>query len=236
MERDNVLNKIRHLLNKTTANGASEAEAQTAMAMAQRLLDEHNLSMAEVAGPVGTDGDGYQSSVAWESDTLHSQYAFVMVVVDRAFAVRSIVRRYKSGSRTTAVKIVVFGDPVNVEAATWALKYLAGTFRSLWDRYRARTGARTDLMVGYYGGLQVGLLQRLDAERQSHLAELPGGSANALVLVRDRLEQAFAAAYPNVKALVKRGNQDAFADGVADSRDVSLNRPLAEGQRRQITA
>ncbi|BAK52936.1 hypothetical protein F373_gp124 [Bacillus phage SP-10] len=43
-----VLNKVKHLLNTTTENGASEEEAQSAFLKAQRLLAKHDLKITDV--------------------------------------------------------------------------------------------------------------------------------------------------------------------------------------------
>lgn len=45
---EKIIEKIRHLLNKTVANGATEDEAKTAMLMAQKLMAKHGLTMSEV--------------------------------------------------------------------------------------------------------------------------------------------------------------------------------------------
>ena len=46
-DKDAVLNKVRNLLNKTTERGASEAEAEVAIKMVHKLLEQHNLSMMD---------------------------------------------------------------------------------------------------------------------------------------------------------------------------------------------
>ena len=47
MDRQILLNRIQNLLNRNVQNGASEAEAATAMAQAQRIMDEHNIALVE---------------------------------------------------------------------------------------------------------------------------------------------------------------------------------------------
>lgn len=48
MVDEKILNKIKNILNKTTENGATEEEAQSAMLMAQKMMAKHNLSMSDI--------------------------------------------------------------------------------------------------------------------------------------------------------------------------------------------
>lgn len=51
--KNEMLNKIKNLLNTTTENGASEAEAQSAILLAQKLMAKHGLEMADVEANAG---------------------------------------------------------------------------------------------------------------------------------------------------------------------------------------
>ena len=43
-----VIDRIEQLLKRTTENGATQAEAEQAVAYAQKLMDKHNLELADV--------------------------------------------------------------------------------------------------------------------------------------------------------------------------------------------
>lgn len=47
-ERSKILDRIEKLLRRTKERGASEAEVEAAMDMAQRLMEKHNIEMAEL--------------------------------------------------------------------------------------------------------------------------------------------------------------------------------------------
>ena len=47
-EKENILNRIQKLLRMSIENGASENEAMQAADKAQKLLQEHNLSIADI--------------------------------------------------------------------------------------------------------------------------------------------------------------------------------------------
>ena len=54
MTDETILQKIRAMLNRTTANGCTEAEAMTAAAMVAKLMDRYNLSDADVLAGLGS--------------------------------------------------------------------------------------------------------------------------------------------------------------------------------------
>ncbi len=237
MDRTNLLAKIQGLLSKTVANGATEAEAATAMSAAQRLMDQHNIALAEIVGR-SDDAGIFGETTAWTSDTAHSHFVSAIPIVEKVFAVKAVLKRLVyPGGKTAEVRILLFGDPSNVEPATWALNFLGPTFRRLWDAYRIRTRAKTAEMQGYYFGLVDGFLGKLD-EQRADLERTQIGSANALALLADRLDQAFAAAYPQAGKVVKKydGDGDAYADGCRDGRDINLARPIEKASPTAIAA
>lgn len=229
-DKTSILDRVRKLLARTTANGATEAEAQSAMAMAQRLMDEHNIAVAELPAS-GSPGEEFGAAVAWEGKHLGDHYLASLAVIQRVFQVRSLVMNSMKPGKTSrgqlvGVRIAMFGDAVNVEGATWAINFLGPTFKSLWDRHRARTGAAPAARVGYFAGLQDGMLARLDRERDEALRQLPG-SRNALAVLSGKLDQAFDALAPQAKAITKAtADASAYADGVRDGAEINMARAV----------
>jgi hypothetical protein len=56
-----IITKVRNILNKTTANGASLAESATAAKIAQKLLEEHNLSLAMLNNSISEEIENKES-------------------------------------------------------------------------------------------------------------------------------------------------------------------------------
>src|SRR5262245_58660173 len=122
--RPAILERIQKLLAKTTGNGATEAEAQTALAMAQELMDAHNIAMADLttAGPAATL---FGEHTAHSAASIPRHYVACLSIVEEVLAVRTVVKRFASQSstgraKTERIDICIFGDPVNVLSATWA--------------------------------------------------------------------------------------------------------------------
>jgi hypothetical protein len=234
-DRTHLLTLIKDILNHNVARGASEGEAATAMAVAQRLMDKHNIALAEVVSH-SADDSMFDQAVAWTSDTAHSHFVSAIPVVEKVFAVKAVVKRLVyPGGKTAQVNIVLFGDPSNIDTARWALNFLGATFRRLWDAYRIRTKAKTAEMQGYYFGLVDGFLGKLD-EHRADLERTQIGATNALALLSNRLDQAFSSAFPQAGKLIKKssGSSEAYSDGCRDGRDINLARPLDNSDRRSL--
>jgi hypothetical protein len=75
----NIIKKLQGLLSKTVDSGCSVAEASSAAALAQKLLDQHKLSMVDV---IGFDNEGIETftvssfsgerSITWKERLIHS--------------------------------------------------------------------------------------------------------------------------------------------------------------------
>jgi hypothetical protein len=232
MTRDDALERIRRLMNIDTARGATEAEAQTAMAHAQRLMDQHNIACAELTAS-GAEDPAFETGEIWSGQSFDSHYRMVMPILEAAYSVKAFFWKQTTPGpsgrrRLVSVSIKVFGDKANVDAAKWTLSYLAPTFRGLWDRYRARTGARTPEMVSYYMGIQHGLLERLKVTRAETAATLPG-NGRALALVASKLEHSWAdvARERGLKTISQKYHTgNAYAAGKRDSDSISLRRSV----------
>lgn len=131
--------------------------------------------------------------------------------------------------------IKVFGDPTNTENSTWAINFLGPLYRRLWDRFRVAHKAPTADMLNYYGGLTQGVLMRLHRERE---ADITSAGSNALVVLKGRLEQAFGAAFPQLRQIVKKsaGSAAAYQAGLKDSDQINLARPIEKANPRAIDA
>ncbi|MBR9902093.1 MAG: DUF2786 domain-containing protein [Rhodospirillales bacterium] len=130
----NIREKIRNLRNKTVANGCTEAEANSAMAMAFRLMSEYGLD----------DGDLEFEQLRADS------YGARRTVVDGLWAVVGKVCAchvyYEKSDRT---RIVYTGRPVDVAVAEYlhdllssAVKFATGEFRK-HPEYTKRRKAKT---------------------------------------------------------------------------------------------
>lgn len=239
MTRADVIRRIEALLNKE-GKGATEPEAQNAVAMAQRLMALHSITMAELHAR-GQDDGIYGEQKAVTLPTLPFHYKAIIPVIERAFPVKVIVRSEHALSPATgrmnlvAEHLNLFGEVAAVVTAEWSVKYLAGVYASLWTDYRERTGAGRLAREPFFIGLSDGMLKRFDVADAELRAELPR-ARGALVLVRDKLQQKLEAYDPSVLQIRRpTAYNTSHADGVIEGERIPLNRPLDErGPSKQI--
>src|SRR5215471_17210395 len=91
-DREALLDRIQALLSKTVERGATEAEAQAALAAAQRLMDAHNIELAQVLDH-DPDAVEFGQEVAWEGKYADSMVDAAIPIVSEVFAVRCVRAR-----------------------------------------------------------------------------------------------------------------------------------------------
>lgn len=101
--------KIQHLLDKTVANGASEAEARSALLLAQKLMAKYNINQGDLAG-----GEKISYSLKPCKVRVNPRSKWMCMIIANSFAVKAVL----SGG-----KITYFGRSANVEAAVSALEF-----------------------------------------------------------------------------------------------------------------
>lgn len=104
-----IAEKIQHLLDKTVANGASEAEAQNALLLAQKLMKKYNINQESLGG---------EEKISYSLEAckvrVNPRSKWMCMVIANSFAVKAIL----SGG-----KICYFGRTMNVTAAKSALEF-----------------------------------------------------------------------------------------------------------------
>jgi hypothetical protein len=221
-DRQSIIDKIRKLLAKV-GRGATEEEAASAVAMARRLMAEHQLSAEEV----DSAADPWGEEECWAGSRLPPESIFVCSILKRHFFVQPIRSRRRDG--TGAVSL--FGEGPAVELGRWLYGRLVDQYRDLFRSYRA-AGRRESDRRAYYLGLTKGLDFRLSRDR----AFAGTGSGRELALAdRDRLiDEALGGRIPGLKksreiAPVKASAEGFFA-GLGDASKLSVARPLGAGR------
>lgn len=132
-ELDTVVARIRKLMALTAERGASEAEAALAAEHVQRLLGEHNLSMAAVeasGGSSGNDGKRVREGVQ-RRQVYRWQRELMSAVADLNYC-KSFIRwktRWNKASIFDGYELI--GRAANVATATVMFEYLLQTIERL---------------------------------------------------------------------------------------------------------
>jgi hypothetical protein len=157
---ESIIDKVRKLL--ALSHGTpNEGEAETAMAIAQRLLLEHGLTLADAAAA----GDaGFTLESIWRGDRKPPENSIVWGLVEKFFFCFPIY---------VGNQLFLLGRGEHVAIGRYVGVFLGRTFRALWSVYRSERGAPRSQQREYYLGLAVGVSERLSADRLSLAAARP---------------------------------------------------------------
>ena len=141
-EKESVLNRIQKLLKMSTENGASENEAMLAADKAQKLLQEHNLSIADIkddsqAEPMESE-DVEVDRDLWKG---YIRNATAKLYFCSTYSTMKLDTHYKR------VKVITFvGRKSNRMVATEMCKYFINTINRLADEeFREVPGSRASI-------------------------------------------------------------------------------------------
>lgn len=211
----NIKARIAKLLAMTTSRGCTEAEALAATRHVQRLMTEHRISHADLAGtdtePIGL-GVLYQSRRAWAK--------ILTSAVARANGCRTLVI-------TGTGAIWVIGTERNREATVQVFTLVIAQLNALAD-LRCRGKGRA-YKYDYCAGMTVSITERLleGVKRAEQKA-----SERALVCLnaeQQRVDEYMNTHYRTKKTVLREASDEhAYNLGRADGRGVYINRVLEE--------
>ena len=118
----------------------SEEESQSAMAMAQRIMDKHDLSIVDIQK---TESDYVDKDFL---DTLRQpmETCWVQKILQDFFHVsfyyRSKLQIFKETLRKKGKRNYVFGKPHHVEIAVNLYPRLIAIYKGLWHQHREKYG------------------------------------------------------------------------------------------------
>lgn len=217
--REEVIAKVVKVLRLARGAG-TEAEAQTALLMAQRLMYAHDIAAGELEEPdaaqpiddVVVDADGHH--VVWKE--------YLAAIVAESFRCAYIISESRS---TGVVRLVFIGRRADVTVATEAYLASAAVAASLAEECAStrqeweRDGARASFLTGFLKGL----LDRLTENAAS----------TALVVLADAEVLETAASLANggqaTGGALATSDAEALSDGVESGRLHGSGKRLIRG-------
>jgi len=141
-EKESILNRIQKLLKMSTENGASENEAMLAADKAQKLLQEHNLSIADLKDDSQTEPmDSEDVEVDRDLWKGYIRNATAKLYFCKTYTTMKLDKHYKK------VKVITFvGRKSNRMVATEMCKYFINTVdRLAAEEFREVPGSRASI-------------------------------------------------------------------------------------------
>lgn len=237
MTSEQVIDKVKKLL-ALAAGTPYEAEAQTAMALAQKLLLEHELSMGDV-DRCSDANRNFTEQTVWKGGEIRNRqpacHPFVATIVeDFFFCVPVIVPRHVDSSRIDRpTRVVLFGRPEHVAVGIYVYGFLTRIFLALWPPYKRANLLGQGSRYPFWAGMMHGLAGRLSRERReiiSHAdrAAATGAEQRLAVINRD-LNQAAGVHFgglENRRIRSDRFDDAAYSDGVRRGHAIDIRKPL----------
>lgn len=242
---DKVRAKIAALLKKTEANGASESEASSAMAIASRLMAEHGVTIEDIKNnsEAARDfikrrfNDGKKLSIL---DTVVSNaiamYTDTKVWNSKEFSGFKQGFTAKGNRRMkTESNLMFYGYAVDVELAEYIYKVCDAAMEAEWNRFSLRVpqGSRKQVRSSFMIGMAARLRDRLNEMKQENTTRSNG--TDLVVLKRQLVETA---AKEDLKLNLKSGyagngpknfSKNAFDAGKDAGNRVRFNRAVHDG-------
>lgn len=213
---DSIVNKIQNLLNKTVENGATEAEAQSALLLAQKLMAKYNVDLEKQIGSKEYNYSLEQTKV--KANPRNNQLG--LIIAD-SFAVKGIL---------ISNKWTFFGRQDNAKAAASAMSFVVKVMEAGMRRVCREHGLETsERGAAYYYnpyalGFTKGLKEAMDAQCKA-----------LAVVVPEDVKDKFAEKFPETRQYRSKGMKKCFQDldayfkGHQDGRQAMDKRSLQQG-------
>lgn len=214
-DMNKIAEKIQHLLNKTVDNGATEAEAQAALLMAQKLMAKYNIELEQQTG-----SKDFKCSLEETKIKPNPRNNSLGNIIANSFAVKGIIY---------GGKWAFFGREANAKAAAEALKFIHKTLEAGIRRVCADHGLKSSERGAafYYNAYALGFIKGLQ--------EAMAAQTKALcVVVPEDVNNKFNEKFPKLNQYRGKGmqyhhDQDAYAQGQRDGRSAMDKRSLQQG-------
>lgn len=214
MDREKMLERVRKLL-ALGRRSPNAAEAESALAAAQRLMEEYNLTEAEADRPAGD----WTEAVLQRARRLGIERDILAMILQEFFFVRILIG-YELVDDRLLTTFVVFGRPENVAVAEYAYTFLRREFLGRIRRTKPKSPK------SYVFGLGAAVVAKLREERRSFGSR---SDSTAIVLSSRALDEALEARHPDMPAVKMKAGKSEPCDqmrGRMDGRDINLQKPL----------
>lgn len=236
---DKIRAKITALLKKNSENGATESEANAAMMIAARLMDEHGITMNDIKNNTEAARDFVKTAAGEKSGTLHPIDQFVVTSIaaytdTKVWNAKSWGKVGPTGRQNTESIVTFYGYSVDVELALYIREICKTAMETEWWKFAEKLpqGSRRSQRKSFMIGMALRLRDRLQELKEENTVK--GNSTDLVVLKNQLVEISFKedlkvnfAKQTNKSVSYYAGN--AFKAGKEAAENVRFNRSVYEG-------
>lgn len=191
MENKKVIaEKITALLRKTELNGASESEAISAFALAQKLMGKHGLTMEDIVSKSEASIDFSYKRAGTAASAFTIADTILLHPIGKFTDTKPCLVVQKKDADEG--EVFFFGYSVDVDLAIYILEICKRALTAEWLKYKSRFSLKTENLEFIRVNFQTGMALRLK-DRLSRLTEKTTGT-DLVVLKNALVEAAFAQA------------------------------------------
>ena len=219
-----IIQRIRKLLTLANNSGATEAEAQNAMAMAQRLMIKYNISTASIGVNNTVETDIKQEFYMKRKTAQNPADREIVRILERFYNVKIF---FHSGIE--GYYLMMIGTPENIEIAKYVHGYLRNVFFKCWNEYKRTVDFGNERT--YYCGLRMGLYGKLEqAERETKSEASDTDCQKYELAIVNNKEAIMRYVAKNIKYKTTRTpayrNLDSYTAGRAKGATISINQAI----------
>lgn len=228
--KQEIIEKIQACFRRSdTTRGASQAEAETAVKMAKRLMMGYNLSQAEVeTADLSSDTDGAGKNIVEEGGMTHYKHitlyeSMLSQVCEMLFNVKPLLTGKWDKKTGKSLSVLVFiGYETDVALAREVYNILRGDVNAL-ERELGKQVSWSD-KESYRLGVVHSLLARAREQVKDATKEQVEKCTALMVVKNQAVDNYMAKQYPNLSFTHRRYNTgDAYRQGREDGSRISLN-------------
>lgn len=237
---EDLLNRVKALRNRARDEASSEAEAAAAMRRMEKLMEEHDISEADLAEGTITLADMTLVNVG--RGTLHPTLYYTWYYL-RTLTQTKILHYAPRGV------MQVIGLEADREYAAYLIDLILGATERGWKaQWKARkkelgftptASYREKCKASYQMGMASGLIQTFEDMIEAREARQAAATGTALVVSKDAaieeyIEKTFGG--PVKKARKRKKivtDRHSFSEGVATGQNTALNRPIEDQEEEK---
>ena len=226
----NLVERLRKILSKTTEAGCTASEAESAFAMASRMMAQHNLSMDDVEAASGETCESFMDEPILETGRWSLEDNLTYGIIKEFFFVEGFFTR-QAGSKV----FTLFGTASNVATAKFTWNCLQAAFNRQWMMYKIINRVAASERRMFVTGMVGGFASKMRDERRAMEMErdivrgFSGGTSLALRSIHAEIKKKLHESHPELSKTgghvsVAKGSQSSLDAGYAAGRNLNLNR------------
>jgi hypothetical protein len=229
-----AIDKVRKLMEFSTENGATEAEVENAMKLAQRLMLKHNLEMGDIKQTVN-DIDATVIVDTWKKGTESKLFLHdLLSVVAQAFSCK-VVRAGTTAKRL--YKIVGLKEDREMTESTFE-KILPQVRNLTKTRFKEsdKSLSAVRFTISYQAGFISGLAEKLATDKATLMKSKDGRAFEMIIVTKDTLISDWLATNLPIKQSerVIKVDPATFKKGKDDGADKGLNEKLPQAEKTEV--